>query len=77
MCAMLAEHCETIKRPAHVFNMDPAADNLPYTPSKDIRDLIDTQMAMEQADLGPNGALVACLEYEMKMKTRQQTLADI
>lgn len=64
LCGILAEHCQATGIPAHVFNFDPAAENFSYEPSKDIRDLIEVQDAMEQCDLGPNGGLVACMEYK-------------
>lgn len=50
----------------HVFNLDPASDQLAYTPSKNIRDFTDQQSFMEQESLGPNGALMAALEHAVE-----------
>jgi hypothetical protein len=61
-CNRMLQHCENIGRSAHLFNLDPAAENFEYEPSKDIRDLISVDDAMEQLQYGPNGGLVFCLE---------------
>lgn len=58
----MEEHCLAIGRSSHIINLDPAAEYFSYTPSKDIRDLIEVKDAMQQLDLGPNGGLVACME---------------
>jgi GTPase SAR1 family protein len=64
-CDVLRQHFEAAGRPVHVMNLDPAADELPYSPSIDIRDLISLSDVMEDPDsrLGPNGGLVFCLEF--------------
>lgn len=48
-----------------MVNLDPAAENFEYTPLVDIRELIQLEDAMMDADLhyGPNGGLIFCLEY--------------
>lgn len=45
--------------------IDPACEYFDYTPVFDLRDLIHVDDVMEDEDLklGPNGALVFCLEY--------------
>ena len=63
LCGVLAEHYASMHRSTHIANMDPAADELPYEPSIDIRDLISLDDAMEGKGLGPNGGLVFCMEY--------------
>jgi GPN-loop GTPase len=45
-----------------VCNLDPGAENLPYTPDVDIRDWISLEEMMDEHDLGPNGAQVACAD---------------
>lgn len=62
----MADHYETLKRAVHCVNMDPAADYLPYSPDVDIRDAISTQEVMQRYKIGPNGALVCCLELISK-----------
>jgi GTPase SAR1 family protein len=63
LCRTLQEHCETVGRTVHVANLDPAADSFGYAPVFDVRDLISSDDAMSQLSLGPNGALVACMEF--------------
>ena len=46
-----------------IINLDPANDVLPYTPAIDIRELVSLEDAAADHRLGPNGALVFCLEF--------------
>jgi len=45
-----------------IVNLDPGAENLPYTPDVDIRDWISLNEIMDSHELGPNGAQVACAD---------------
>jgi Tfp pilus assembly ATPase PilU len=54
-CAALQEHCRLNKRTVHVMNCDPAAEDLHYSPSIDIRELISLEDVEEELDYGPNG----------------------
>jgi GPN-loop GTPase len=56
-----------------LINLDPAAENLPYTPHIDIRTLITLDDACDAHNLGPNGALVYCIEY---LQTNMHWLID-
>ena len=58
----MQQHCATLGRSVHVVNLDPAADEILYSPSVDIRELISVDDVMEELDLGPNGGLVYCME---------------
>lgn len=51
-------------RTIDVVNLDPAAEHFEYTPTVDIRDLINLDDAMDDEELkfGPNGGLVFCIE---------------
>ena len=62
-CESIYKHCEAIKRPVHVVNLDPAAENFFYPVTIDIRDLISLEDVMEELNYGPNGGLVFCMEY--------------
>ena len=62
LCGILQEHCHATKRPCTLINLDPACTYLPYAPDKDIREVLGVQDVMQELDLGPNGALVQCLE---------------
>lgn len=63
LCTVIAEHYAGKGRATHIANFDPAAEELPYEPSLDVRDLISLDDAMEGKGLGPNGGLVFCMEY--------------
>jgi GTPase SAR1 family protein len=43
-------------------NLDPGVKWLPYYPEVDIRDYIDYDKIVEEYQLGPNGALIACVD---------------
>jgi len=66
-CTAVQQHCATLgplrKRNVHVANLDPAAETFGYDLSFDIRDLITVEDVMEELGLGPNGALIYCMEY--------------
>ncbi|KAF7456636.1 putative ATP binding protein [Cryptosporidium felis] len=55
--------CIALNRPNIVVNLDPANENVPYTPDIDIRELINFENVMSEYKLGPNGALVYSMEY--------------
>ena len=63
----LQMHAQSLHRTVHVVNLDPAADpevrDDPIKPAIDIRDLISVEDVMEEMHLGPNGALIYCMEY--------------
>lgn len=52
-----------LKRPVVIVNLDPAAPTPPYPSSISITSLISLSDAMEAHSLGPNGAMLYCLEY--------------
>lgn len=62
-CNTIKEHCDTIGRPIHVANLDPAADSFQYPVSVDVRELVTLEDVMEEMELGPNGGLLYCMEY--------------
>ena len=66
-CQAMQYHAGTLggarKRTIHVANLDPAAEDFGYQLAFDIRDLISVEEVMEELSLGPNGALVYCMEY--------------
>jgi GTPase SAR1 family protein len=43
-------------------NLDPGAENLPYSPDVDIRDWISLKEIMDTYELGPNGAQIAAAD---------------
>lgn len=48
---------------ALVMIIDPGNDTLPFTASIDVSNLITVEDAMENCHLGPNGALIYCMEF--------------
>lgn len=48
-------------RAGYAINLDPAAKYVPFTSSIDIRDTVDYVEVMKQHKLGPNGAILTCL----------------
>lgn len=61
----------------YVANLDPAAENFQYDLAFDVRDLISVDEVMEELGLGPNGALIYCMEYLLENITwLQEKLED-
>jgi hypothetical protein len=53
-----------LNRPVHIINLDPAnGSRLPYPCALSISSLITLEEAMDQYSLGPNGAMLYCMEY--------------
>ncbi|GAA5972909.1 hypothetical protein JCM11641_003998 [Rhodosporidiobolus odoratus] len=52
-----------LQRPILLVNLDPASPSPPYPHSISISSLISLQDAMTAHKLGPNGAMLYCLEY--------------
>ncbi|KAK1287275.1 hypothetical protein QJS10_CPB19g01322 [Acorus calamus] len=61
-CSSLYRHCETMRRTVHIVNLDPAAEHFDYPVATDIRELVCLDDVMEESGLGPNGALIYCME---------------
>uniref|UniRef100_F1LAD7 GPN-loop GTPase 3 n=1 Tax=Ascaris suum TaxID=6253 RepID=F1LAD7_ASCSU len=64
-CWIIQQHCQNIQRTIHVVNLDPAAETFKYETTVDVRELISVDDVQEDVELvlGPNGALVFCMEY--------------
>ncbi|SNX81859.1 related to GPN-loop GTPase 2 homolog [Melanopsichium pennsylvanicum] len=52
-----------LSRPCSVVNLDPANDRLPYPCAVDINKLISVRDVMSELSLGPNAAMLYCIEY--------------
>lgn len=59
----MADFLRSQKRQVVIINLDPGNDALPFTATIDVSKLISVEDVMENCDLGPNGALVYCMEY--------------
>lgn len=62
-CSEMSKLLKKIGRKTVLINLDPANDCMSYNPDIDIRNLIVLEDVMDQYELGPNGALVYCMEY--------------
>lgn len=62
-CNAMSKFLEKLGRKVAVINIDPANDNMEYKPTVDISDLIKHDEVMTHYGLGPNGALVYCMEF--------------
>lgn len=62
-CWKMTELLKKLGRNVLVVNLDPANDCMSYKPDIDIRNLIVLEEVMAQHNLGPNGALLYCMEY--------------
>lgn len=62
-CSEMSKVLKKIGRKTVLINLDPANDCMSYNPDIDIRNLIVLEDVMDQYELGPNGALVYCMEY--------------
>ncbi|KAL9937624.1 hypothetical protein V8E36_003169 [Tilletia maclaganii] len=62
-CYGLQQYLSALKRPVAIVNLDPANHTVPYEPAISLSELITVQDVMEELQLGPNGAMLYCLEY--------------
>lgn len=67
-CQTIQEHTASLgklrRRTVHVANLDFAAETFKYENiAFDVRELITVEDVMEELGLGPNGALLYCMEY--------------
>lgn len=51
------------EREVLVVNLDPANETATYDAAVDVSELIRLEEVMEELDLGPNGAMVYCMEF--------------
>ncbi|XP_032511422.1 GPN-loop GTPase 2 [Danaus plexippus] len=62
-CSEMSKLLRKIDRKVVIVNLDPANECMTYKADIDIRDLIGLENVMDEHSLGPNGALVYCMEY--------------
>jgi hypothetical protein len=58
----LHEWFKNINQDVAIFNLDPGARNLPYTPDIDVREFINLWDLMDKYSIGPNGALILSMD---------------
>lgn len=62
-CHRMHSFLSRLDRKVCVINLDPANENMTYTAEINIMNLITVEDVMSHLGLGPNGALMYCLEY--------------
>jgi GTPase SAR1 family protein len=62
-CEVMGNYLSELGRRVILVNIDPANDVLPYKPSVDISQLITVNDVMQSMKLGPNGALLYCMDF--------------
>lgn len=62
-CHKISEFYKQLNRKISIVNLDPANENMKYQPDIDVMSLITVEDAMENLSLGPNGALMYCMEF--------------
>ncbi|EEH56493.1 uncharacterized protein MICPUCDRAFT_44376 [Micromonas pusilla CCMP1545] len=65
-CNGMAHYFSLTNRPCAVINLDPANHDPPYDADVSVEELITLDDAMREFNLGPNGAMVYCMEYLAK-----------
>jgi len=62
-CHKIAQFYKELNRKFAIVNLDPANENMQYQADIDIMSLITVGDVMENLNLGPNGALMYCMEF--------------
>ncbi|RXG73613.1 GPN-loop GTPase 2, partial [Armadillidium vulgare] len=62
-CKAMSILLKEVGRNISIINLDPANDELPYTPAVDIKEIVILEEVMNDENIGPNGALVYCMNY--------------
>nr|CAD2178868.1 unnamed protein product [Meloidogyne enterolobii] len=57
----LTSHLHSKRTFPYLINLDPAAGTVPFPANIDIRDTVDYKGVMKEYGLGPNGAILTCL----------------
>ncbi|KAH7100095.1 hypothetical protein BKA62DRAFT_658903 [Auriculariales sp. MPI-PUGE-AT-0066] len=67
-----------LQRPISIVNLDPANDALPYPCAIDVSELVTLKDVMDAYNLGPNGAMLFCIEHlEANFDWLEQRLRDL
>ncbi|XP_058805359.1 GPN-loop GTPase 2-like [Phymastichus coffea] len=62
-CTEMGKFLESLGRKVAIINIDPANENMGYKPAVDVSELVKHEEVMKTLKLGPNGALVYCIEF--------------
>lgn len=61
-CKFICDNLRQLGRNAFIINLDPANDCLPYKPAIDSTSFTNVNDVMRESKLGPNGAMIRCME---------------
>merc|ERR1719153_1782224 len=59
----MADLLRAMGRKVAIVNLDPANENMTYTPDVDVAQLVRLEEVMDSLGLGPNGGLVYCMQF--------------
>jgi len=59
----MAELLRAMGRKVSIVNLDPANENMNYSPAVDVAELVRLEEVMEDMKLGPNGGLIYCMQF--------------
>eukprot|EP00466_Bigelowiella_natans_P019802 jgi/Bigna1/39964/e_gw1.37.43.1 len=77
-CRAMRDFLESLGRPCAIINMDPGNELFPYECDVDVMELVSMAEVMKTMGLGPNGALVFCMEYiEANIEWLRQKVAGL
>jgi len=62
-CSHIYEHYISKGWSILIGNLDPAVENVLFPVINDIRDLITLEDVVDNLNIGPNGAILYCMEY--------------
>ncbi|CDI76133.1 Whole genome shotgun assembly, allelic scaffold old set, scaffold old scaffoldA_149, related [Eimeria acervulina] len=62
-CFGMQQLLQALQRQHIVVNLDPMNDSLPYECAVDVMELIKGEDVMKNLQLGPNGAMIYCMEF--------------
>lgn len=62
-CNGAHQFLNAIGRKTIIVNLDPANEQIPYDCAINIQSLISLDSVMQKLNLGPNGAMIYCMEY--------------
>ncbi len=65
-CTTIAEHLKILRQNCNILNLDPASIRNAYISTADITEKFNVQDVMERMKLGPNGALIKCLNLMLE-----------
>jgi len=62
----MSELLRSLGRKVAIVNLDPANENMNYTPDVDIANLVKVEEVMDELGLGPNGGLLYAMQFLFK-----------